>query len=94
MASIKAPAIGAPIVAATPWNKSRRPNAFVRRSRPNKSTTMIDRSDAKQAVTIRNPELEKFGKLLTSYGFEGCQNFILANPQTILNQSTDLDPGG
>lgn len=50
---MKAPAMGAPIVAATPWNSNKSPNALVKRSNPNKSTTKIDRNDAKQAEKKR-----------------------------------------
>lgn len=47
---IHLPANGGPITAATPWNKSNKPKAFVNFSSPNRSTTIIVRSDAKQAV--------------------------------------------
>lgn len=48
------PAIGAPTIAANPWNIIRRPKALVSFSNPIISTTMMDLSDAKQAEKVKN----------------------------------------
>lgn len=54
MAFLKAPASGAPIIAATPWNSNSSPKAFVNFSKPKRSTTTIDLREAKQAERVTN----------------------------------------
>lgn len=43
------PAIGEPMAAAKPWNKSKNPNAFVNFSSPINSTAMMERNEAQKA---------------------------------------------
>lgn len=43
------PASGLPKMPAIPWNKSRRPNAFVNFSKPSNSTRRMERSEANAA---------------------------------------------
>lgn len=46
--------MGAPIIAAKPWNSIRMPKALVSFSKPIKSTTKIERSPEKQAEEKEN----------------------------------------
>ena len=48
--SIFVPAIGAPMTAATPWNRINNPKVLVRRCNPNNSTTTIDLNARKAAA--------------------------------------------
>lgn len=63
MASYNAPAIGAPITAANPWNNINIPNALVSFSIPIKSTAIIERNAEKQAVEIVQKMKQKLGTI-------------------------------
>lgn len=53
MASLIAPAIGGPIIAAAPLNKISNPKALVSLSNPKRSTRIIDVREIYPAVGIR-----------------------------------------
>lgn len=59
---MNAPAIGEPMAAATPWKSRSKPKAFVSFSKPSKSTTTMDRKEAKHAVTKKKMLSYKFMK--------------------------------